>query len=140
VQYGNLVDIGRRRREGAAPGRRTRAALGAEGAKVPAKQDAGAWPTRAHSRKVLVLAGCVQPSMMPNINSATARVLDAAGIQEVTIQRDDGAPPLTLRANGPVCLVDLPAGRYNVQATAGGATLKETVTVGGVPRTADFRF
>ena len=30
-----------------------------------------------------MLAGCVQPSMMPNINSATARVLDAAGIQTV---------------------------------------------------------
>ena len=28
-----------------------------------------------------MLAGCVQPSMVPNINSATARVLDAAGIQ-----------------------------------------------------------
>ena len=36
---------------------------------------------RAHARKVLLLAGCVQPAMMPNINSATARVLDAAGIQ-----------------------------------------------------------
>ena len=50
-------------------------------AKVPPKQDAGVWPTRTHARKVLVLAGCVQPSMAPNINSATARVLDAAGIQ-----------------------------------------------------------
>jgi glycolate oxidase iron-sulfur subunit len=30
---------------------------------------------------VLLLLGCVQPAMMPNINSATARVLDAAGIQ-----------------------------------------------------------
>ena len=28
-----------------------------------------------------MLAGCVQPAMAPNINSATARVLDAAGIQ-----------------------------------------------------------
>jgi glycolate oxidase iron-sulfur subunit len=28
-----------------------------------------------------MLLGCVQPAMMPNINSATARVLDAAGIQ-----------------------------------------------------------
>jgi glycolate oxidase iron-sulfur subunit len=28
-----------------------------------------------------MLAGCVQPSMAPNINTATARVLDAAGIQ-----------------------------------------------------------
>ena len=51
--------------------------------KVPAKQDAGVWPTRQHARKVLMLAGCVQPAMMPNINRATARVLDAAGIQTV---------------------------------------------------------
>ncbi|MFC7409279.1 glycolate oxidase subunit GlcF [Hydrogenophaga atypica] len=51
--------------------------------KVPARQDAGAWPTRQHTRKVLMLSGCVQPAMMPNINSATARVLDAAGIQTI---------------------------------------------------------
>ena len=50
-------------------------------AKVPARQQAGILPSREHARKVLMLAGCVQPSMMPNINSATARVLDAAGIQ-----------------------------------------------------------
>ena len=50
-------------------------------AKVPARQDAGVWPSRTHARKVLMLAGCVQPAMMPNINSATARVLDAAGLQ-----------------------------------------------------------
>ena len=52
-------------------------------AKVPAKQDAGQWPARTHARKMLMLAGCVQPSMGPNINSATARVLDACGIQTV---------------------------------------------------------
>ena len=52
-------------------------------AKVPARQDAGRWPSREHVRKVLLLAGCVQPAMAPNINSATARVLDAAGIQTV---------------------------------------------------------
>jgi glycolate oxidase iron-sulfur subunit len=51
--------------------------------KVPAKQDAGAWPTRQHARKMLMLAGCVQPAMGPNINTSTARVLDAAGIQAV---------------------------------------------------------
>ena len=51
--------------------------------KVPAAQDASVWPTRTHSRKVLMLAGCVQPAMQPNINSATARVLDAAGIEVV---------------------------------------------------------
>jgi glycolate oxidase iron-sulfur subunit len=51
--------------------------------KVPARSGARAhqWPTRTHARKVLLLMGCVQPAMMPNINAATARVLDAAGIQ-----------------------------------------------------------
>jgi glycolate oxidase iron-sulfur subunit len=34
-----------------------------------------------HDRKVLLLGGCVQPVMRPEINAATARVLDAAGIQ-----------------------------------------------------------
>ena len=51
--------------------------------KVPQPQDAGRWPVREHARKVLLLAGCVQPAMMPRINYATARVLDAAGIQTV---------------------------------------------------------
>ena len=50
-------------------------------AKVPQARSAGALPTRSHARKVLMLAGCVQPAMSPNINSATARVLDACGIQ-----------------------------------------------------------
>jgi glycolate oxidase iron-sulfur subunit len=51
--------------------------------KVPAKQNAGTWPTRTHARKVLMLSGCVQPAMQPNINTATARVLDAAGVQTI---------------------------------------------------------
>ena len=51
--------------------------------KVPAQQDPGHWPARTHERKVLMLAGCVQPTLSPNINRATARVLDAAGIQTV---------------------------------------------------------
>jgi len=58
--------------------------------KVPAKPPATAhdWPTRQLNRKVALLLGCVQPAMLPNINSATARVLDAAGIQTVVA---DGA-------------------------------------------------
>jgi glycolate oxidase iron-sulfur subunit len=51
--------------------------------KVPARQDAGTWPKATHTRKMLMLAGCVQPAMSPNINSATARVLDAAGVQVI---------------------------------------------------------
>jgi len=52
--------------------------------KVPEKQASGVIPTRTHARKVLMLEGCVQPSMSPNINAATRRVLDAAGIQTLT--------------------------------------------------------
>ena len=111
VQYGHLVDIGRRivdekvarpagekalrwaLKEGLpsplfAPamklGQAVRGLLPAAlKKKVPVRQDAGARPTRQHARKVLLLEGCVQPAMAPNINAATARVLDAAGIQTV---------------------------------------------------------
>ena len=51
--------------------------------KLPPTPAAGVWPTRTHARKMLVLEGCVQPSMGPNINSSTARVLDAVGVQLV---------------------------------------------------------
>jgi glycolate oxidase iron-sulfur subunit len=112
VEYGHLVDIGRRIVDEKVPrgsasqalrwtlkegltsaaftpamklGQAVRGLLpGVLQAKVPAKQQAGRRPAREHARKVLMLEGCVQPSMMPNINSATARVLDAAGIQTLT--------------------------------------------------------
>ena len=44
----------------------------------------GLWPQRTHARKMLMLTGCVQPAMKPNINAATARVLDLAGVQVVS--------------------------------------------------------
>ena len=118
VQYGHLVDIGRKLVEAKVERplmeRLTRSALKAGLTsplfgpamklgqmvrpllpatlknKVPAPGGARAhqWPTRTHPRKVLMLLGCVQPAMMPNINAATARVLDAAGIQTLVA---DGA-------------------------------------------------
>ncbi|WP_374669962.1 glycolate oxidase subunit GlcF [Ramlibacter sp.] len=109
VQYGALVDIGRAVVERKVPrsggeralrwalkeglpsplfapamrvGQAVRGLLPAAlQAKVPERRDPGRWPEGTHARKVLLLAGCVQPAMMPNINAATARVLDAAGIQ-----------------------------------------------------------
>lgn len=49
--------------------------------KVPRKlSSAKTWPSVRHTRKMLVLDGCVQPSLAPNINAATARVLDNLGI------------------------------------------------------------
>jgi glycolate oxidase iron-sulfur subunit len=118
VQYGHLVDIGRKvvdsKVERPLMQRLTRTALkvgltsplfgpamklgqmvrpllpAALKSKVPAPSGARAhqWPTREHARKVLILLGCVQPAMAPNINAATARVLDAAGIQTLVA---DGA-------------------------------------------------
>jgi len=118
VQYGQLVDIGRQLVEqrverplkervlreslkqgltssAFAPAMKLGQALrpflpAALKPKVPPKAGSRAhrWPTRVHPRKVLMLLGCVQPAMMPGINSATARVLDAAGIQTLTA---DGA-------------------------------------------------
>jgi len=51
--------------------------------KVPPRQDAGLWPQTTHARKMLLLDGCVQPSMAPNINASAARVLEALGVQLV---------------------------------------------------------
>jgi len=52
--------------------------------KVPAKTRApGAWPAPRHRRRMLALAGCVQPALAPSINAAAARVLDRIGISLV---------------------------------------------------------
>jgi glycolate oxidase iron-sulfur subunit len=55
--------------------------------KIPLQQSAGKWPTTSHARKMLLLEGCVQPSMSPNTNSATARVLDAVGVELVVVKK-----------------------------------------------------
>lgn len=56
--------------------------------KVPPRVDAGPWPQAGQARKMLLLEGCVQPSMSPNINSATARVFGRLGVEMVVA---DGA-------------------------------------------------
>ena len=48
---------------------------------APPQQRTRPWPKRRHARRVLLLAGCVQPTLAPGISAATARVLDAAGIE-----------------------------------------------------------
>jgi glycolate oxidase iron-sulfur subunit len=41
-------------------------------------------PARQHARSMLLLTGCVQPALAPQINAATIRVLDALGIHTST--------------------------------------------------------
>ena len=117
VRYGRLVDIGRGLVEArakrsaldrlvrrvlasvlprprlfkalAALGRLARPLLpGSLRAKLPgAIAQAGEWPAPRHARKMLVLAGCVQPGLAPSINAAAARVLDRFGISLVEAPR-----------------------------------------------------
>jgi glycolate oxidase iron-sulfur subunit len=116
VQYGHLVDIGRKlveQRVRRPIGQRLVRAILREGMtrrwlfdpgmrlgqamrpllppllrdKVPERREPGAWPTGEHARKVLLLNGCAQPAMMPRIDAATARVLDAIGVQAIVEQR-----------------------------------------------------
>jgi glycolate oxidase iron-sulfur subunit len=118
VRYGRLVDIGRAVVEERVPrqradarrraflrfvltrrwifdpavrlGRLFRAILpGRLKSKLPAARAAGTLPQRQHARKVLLLNGCVQPALIPAIDAATARVLDALGVQAL-IEPDSG--------------------------------------------------
>src|SRR5258706_1818342 len=51
---------------------------------IPERQRADAsWPASRHPRRMLALAGCVQPAIAPEINAAAARVLDRAGVSLV---------------------------------------------------------
>ncbi|HSD59394.1 MAG TPA: glycolate oxidase subunit GlcF [Burkholderiales bacterium] len=47
---------------------------------IPLRQPDTPWPVPRHPRRMLVLDGCVQPSLAPNVNAALARVLDRLGI------------------------------------------------------------
>ena len=110
VEYGRMVDIGRKLAEERVPrpllprllrrilsvvlprswlfgsllklGRLARPVLPfALQGKIPATVPAaGIWPAARHQRRMLVLAGCVQPALSPDINAASARVLDKLGI------------------------------------------------------------
>ena len=113
VQYGRLADIGRKLVEERVPRspwqRARRAALAAVLPRralfaplfrlgralrpvLPAAlrrsipetvAEPGAWPAARHPRRMLVLAGCVQPSLAPDTNAAAARLLDRIGISLV---------------------------------------------------------
>ena len=53
--------------------------MAAGGVRLPWPQPAG------HKRRMIALAGCVQPTLTPNTNAATARVLDRLGIELIEV-------------------------------------------------------
>lgn len=64
-------------------------------------RQAGVWPDKKHSRKMLVLDGCVQSVMSSNINAASARVLDKLGISLLPVTESGccGAVSLHMQAS-----------------------------------------
>ena len=57
--------------------------------KLPKKAKKIVWPTSQHLRKMIVLRGCVQPTVAPETNAAAARVLDRLGISLLEVA-DEG--------------------------------------------------
>ncbi len=114
VKYGRLLDIGRELVEREVPrppaqrfkrwvirsvvpyrkrfstllwlGRRLQPLLpDAYRSKIPKLRADQSWPQQSHVRRMLVWQGCVQPELAPEINVATARVLDRLGIELVPV-------------------------------------------------------
>jgi glycolate oxidase iron-sulfur subunit len=64
---------------------------------IPASMESGlavkapslAFPSSNHQRRMLLLKGCVQSQLAPDINRATARVLDKLGITLIEEQQDN---------------------------------------------------
>lgn len=68
-------------------------------AKLPVRQAFIDWPAARHTRRMLILEGCVQPALAPHINAVTARVLDKLGISLVVVDAGCcGALPYHLNA------------------------------------------
>ncbi len=55
--------------------------------KIPRRVAKGSKLIAQHKRRMLVLEGCVQPALSPDINSATARVLHKLGISLITAKK-----------------------------------------------------
>lgn len=55
-------------------------------AAIPPKQIPPQKPARRHQRKVLMLSGCVQPTLTPNTNAMASKLLDKMGISAIEIE------------------------------------------------------
>ena len=101
-------------------------------ARIPAAEQSGTWPAPRHARKMLVLEGCVQPGLKPNINAATARVLDRLEISLIAAEHagccgalahhlsDHDSAFAAMRRNIDVWIPHLDAGVEAIVMTASG--------------------
>ena len=58
----------------------------------------------------------------------------------VAVRDGSGQPVLDTKADGPWVLVRLPAGRYSIEGSANGATVRKTVAVGAAQTRVDLRW
>jgi len=54
--------------------------------KIPRRVAKGSLPLAGYNRRMLILDGCVQPALSPDINTATARVLNKLGISLIQLK------------------------------------------------------
>ena len=74
--------------------------------KVPPRQIAGPRPPVRHARRMLVLEGCVQPAIAPDINAASARVLDRFGVSLVVAAQAGCCGAVAHHLNAPAQSLD----------------------------------
>jgi glycolate oxidase iron-sulfur subunit len=67
--------------------------------KIPQYHDKQPRPTHAHSRRMLILEGCVQSVTTPATNSATVQVLDKLGIEVVSVPTAGCCGAMSLHLN-----------------------------------------
>jgi glycolate oxidase iron-sulfur subunit len=53
--------------------------------RIPMRAPFTATPAPRHARRMVLLQGCVQPALAPNINAAAARVFDRLGVSLVSV-------------------------------------------------------
>ena len=55
---------------------------------IPAFQKPSSFQSSPRTRQIILLQGCAQPSLAPNINHSTIRVMDALGIQTLKLDNE----------------------------------------------------
>ena len=102
--------------------------------KVPPQRSVGGRPAPRHARRMLVLEGCVQPSIAPGINAAATRVLDRLGVSLVPAADAGCCGAVTHHLNAPAEALDwmrrnidawwpaIEAGAEAIVITASGCT------------------
>lgn len=97
---------------------------------IPAKTELSPISLKTHKRKMLILDGCVQPALSPEINHATKQVLDALSIELISFSgccgairqhlSDEDNALITIKNNIDHLITEFEAGVEGIVMTASG--------------------